>query len=185
MPHKICPECKKGHGPRKITCDCGYAFVKTSKADSSEMITASPKKKPKFQLVGGPIDEPPFDPDPETEDDFEFDEEEFEEEKTPQFGRVLKILTPSGYPPVKPKGYAGTCERAHYHYDDPWPDGQPSDDEIVEWASKITDIGIKDDRIYSIIAILYYARHFWEYNTPEFNYVRGVLRGCLGFRPRF
>jgi len=171
MPHKICPECKKSHGPRKLICDCGYAFGKTSKASTDTMMVTSPKKKPKFKLVGGPVEKrkpkPKPKPKPLEPDDF------IEDFKAPQFGRVLNILIPSGYPPAKPKGYVG--EKPHYQCNDPWPNGQPDDEEIIEWAHKVIDAGIKVDENYTLTAILFYARHFWEYNTPEYQHVRVLL----------
>jgi len=173
MPHKICPECKKPHGPRKLVCECGYAFVKTSKADTSEMMGVKPKK-PKFRLVGGPVKPKPPEPEPELEDIDDF--------KTTHYSRIHYILTPAGYPPAKPEGYGGTCNKPCYRCDNPWPNGQPTDKQIVEWATKIYDIGIKNGEVYALSAVIYYARHFWEYNTPEYRHVKEVLEEC-GNRP--
>lgn len=168
MAKKKCPKCSNLHGPRKLICDCGYAFGKTSKANSEMMVVAtSPKKKKiKFQLVGAPV---------EKRQEQEIEEPQIEEIQEFKSFRTRHILTPAGCPPFIPKGYAGTCQKPCYRMENPWPNGQPDDEDIIDWANKIIS-SAEENETYSLDAILYFARnYFWEYNTPEYERVKEII----------
>ncbi len=94
-------------------------------------------------------------------------------------GNLMSISTPSGLPPCLPKGYAGgkqPCLTVKV----PWPTGQPTADEILEWANEIRDKGISDRNVfYTRDAIIYFARYFWDLSGPVFPQVKGIIQSAF------
>ncbi len=100
--------------------------------------------------------------------------ESFEDEPA-AYSRQLKIATPAGDPPVAPKGYGGTCSQPCFRVKSPWPEGQPTDAAILRWGNAILEHGESDHRVYTPSAVIYFARHFWEINSPEFLHVKALI----------
>lgn len=70
------------------------------------------------------------------------------------------IVAPAGPCPIKPRGYK---ER--------WPDGPASDDVVTSWAEQVFNYS---DR-YSVEAVVYWARSFWDINSKEFVRISGLI----------
>lgn len=76
-------------------------------------------------------------------------------------GRKRTTWTPSGDCPVKPRGY--TKENFQF-----------TDEIIAEWAKETYDSGD-----YLSEAVVYFARYFWDINSPEFDRVESIIRKTL------
>jgi hypothetical protein len=72
-----------------------------------------------------------------------------------------RTLTPSGDCPIKPKGYKKN-----------WEDGPASNEVIQNWA---VDVYNSHDGIYTVDAVIYWARFYWDINGSEYNRVREVI----------
>jgi hypothetical protein len=85
-----------------------------------------------------------------------------------------------GDPPCKPKGYAGTAETPCFRMNNPWPAGQPTDDDILDWYHRVIELEAARGKRFTTNAVLYYARHFWECTSPEFQRVKDLILEHFG-----
>lgn len=76
-------------------------------------------------------------------------------------GKKRTTWTPSGDCPVKPRGY----NKENFQF---------TDEIIEEWAKETYDSGD-----YLPEAVVYFARYFWNINSPEFDKVESVIRKAL------
>lgn len=72
-----------------------------------------------------------------------------------------RTLTPSGECPVTPKGY----KRG-------WTDGPASEAVIKSWA---IDVYNSHNGVYTVDAVIYWARFFWDMHGSEYSRVREVI----------
>tara|TARA_Y100000034_G_scaffold133174_2_gene197969 strand:+ start:745 stop:1245 length:501 start_codon:yes stop_codon:yes gene_type:complete len=94
-------------------------------------------------------------------------------------GRMMRIATPAGSPPCSPKGYSGGVQ-PYYKVKEPWPDGQPDSDDVLDWAHKVRDEGISNRNVYyTTDAIVYFARFFWDINGPVYPQIKEVLQSAF------
>jgi len=84
------------------------------------------------------------------------------EKNTYYFGRVF---TPAGEPPIKPRGYKKN-----------WIDGPASDEVVQEWAHDIYNHG---NGSYTLNAVIYWAKYFWDVHSPEFTKIRELINSAL------
>lgn len=77
-----------------------------------------------------------------------------------------KIGTPAGKCPLAPEGFKKG-----------WPDGEATEECVQNWA--INAYQLFDGRM-TVEAVEYYARQFWEINSPEYQKrILGLIRGVL------
>lgn len=55
MPLKICPQCSKGVGPRKLTCVCGHQFSPGKSKKQEKTLSGNHPKLPPGKLTVGEV----------------------------------------------------------------------------------------------------------------------------------
>lgn len=72
------------------------------------------------------------------------------------------VVTPAGYPP---------CNPSHM------PD--PTDEDVIDWAYEIVELGNAKGLQYGVEAVQYFARRFWDLHTPRYKEVAFLIRESL------
>ncbi len=155
MPHKVCPKCNKACGPRTLRCECGHSFfslVDTLATAGGIVAGAVPVKK---------TTETPSAPIPvkkTTETPSAPIPVKKTTEKPPESLSGM-VLTPAGKPPCKPDG--------------------DTDEAIYNWAEQVRAAGWEKGEQYAPEAVCYYARCFWDINSPVFRRVKNLIKMAL------
>lgn len=161
MAMKVCPGCNKSSGPRTLKCACGHEFKKAEKKAVKNDPLAS----------AGVVEST------QTETAQNTNTSSVLQSSVTSGGVTLippchplngRTLTPAGACPVTPSGYK-----------DGWPDGQPSDEVISQWARAVYDYGVENNRSFTCEAVVYFIREFWDINGSEYRHVRSVVESVF------
>ncbi len=161
MAMKVCPGCTKSSGPRTLKCVCGHIFTKAEK---------KPVVKVDVLASSGVVEAT-----------------QGENVVLPN-SNSLPINVAGGsvtlIPPCHPLNGrtltpAGPCPISPIGYKSGWPDGQPSDEVITQWARAVYDYGVEHNRAFTCEAVVYFIREYWDMNGPEYRRVRGVVESVF------
>lgn len=75
------------------------------------------------------------------------------------------IMAPAGECPIKPKGYKQG-----------WPEGPATDEVVQNWAMDVFNYA---EGRFSVEAVVYWARNFWDINGAEFRRIRSLISEIL------
>lgn len=180
MALKTCPACQKQLGPRTKKCECGHAFVTETAAvpASGQSMTLDPLEQRVADSVGAVKDilkRAETRPATAVPVSRAVEQTDASKPDVPKLGNyagirhhsgIGRIAIPAGEPPLKPQGYKKG-----------WPDGPASPEVVQKWAVDIYNWG---EGRYTTEAVQYWARYFWEINSPEFSKIRELIAQALG-----